>query len=85
MRNIFEYKNNFVDNYSIKSHLLYGDLNSVQEPEVSVIIPCFKRIDYLELSIKSALSQDFNGNYEIVICDNTPLEEESSNIEMRKI
>lgn len=84
MRNIFEYKNNFVDNYSIKSHLLYGDLNSVQEPEVSVIIPCFKRIDYLELSIKSALSQDFNGNYEIVICDNTPLEEESSNIEIVK-
>lgn len=84
MRNIFEYKNNFIDNSSIKSYLLYGEQNCIQEPEVSVIIPCFKRIDYLELSIKSAIDQDFKGCYEIVICDNTPLNEESSNIEIVK-
>lgn len=84
MRNIFEYKDNFSHYSHVKSHHIWGDLTYVKKPEVSVIIPCFKRIDYLELSIKSALNQDFKGDYEIVICDNTPLSDEFTNTEIIK-
>lgn len=82
MRNIFEYNNNFIKYASVKSHLQWGDINSVLEPEVSIIIPCYKRPDYLEQALESAINQDYMGSYEVIVCDNTPLCEVSPNLEL---
>lgn len=73
MRDIYEYRDNFSDYKNVKSCLLWGDEKSVNCPEVSIVMPCFKRPDYLRESLGSALEQDFKGNYEIIICDNNDL------------
>lgn len=73
MRDIYEYRDNFSDYKNVKSYLLWGDEKSVECPEVSIVMPCFKRPDYLRESLESALTQDFKGNYEIIICDNNDL------------
>lgn len=73
MRNIYEYRDNFADYRDVKSILLWGDTNAIQNPEVSIIMPCFSHPDFLKTSLKSAINQDFKGKYEIIICDNNEL------------
>lgn len=74
MRNIFEYYNNFEKYSKTKSILLWGNPGIVKEPDVSILIPCFSHPDYLLTSLKSAIEQDYDGTYEIIISDNNDLD-----------
>ena len=73
MRDIYEYRDNFADYRDVKSILLWGDTNAIQNPEVSIIMPCFSHPEYLKISLNSAINQNFKGIYEIIICDNNEL------------
>ena len=55
MRNIYEYRDNFADYRDVKSILLWGDTNAIQNPEVSIIMPCFSHPDCLKTSLNSAI------------------------------
>ena len=39
------------------------------KPDVSIILPTYNQFQYLELAIKSVLSQSFK-NWELIIIDN---------------
>ena len=78
MDNIFEYHNSFEKNDAFPSNLIWGDYANCPNPVVSIIIPTYKRLDTLETSFRSALSQDCSFEYEIVLVDNNPDAEDSS-------
>lgn len=62
----------------IKSVLVYG-----RHPEhpvrFSIIVPTYRRVDYLSEAIRSALNQRYREPYEIVIVDNNDSDEEMFN------
>ena len=63
-------KNNFDKNKRTKSILVYG-VPSKQIPDVSIIIPTFRRARLLKEALDSALNQKgFGGRYEIIVVDN---------------
>ena len=70
MKDIFEKSNNFVRNASVESNLLFGDYSLCKAPSISIIMPVFNRPDTFRESINSAIDQDYNGEYEIVVVDN---------------
>lgn len=45
-----------------------------QFPKVSVVIPTYKRLDYLEKAIQSVIKQNYQGDIEIVVIDDSPNE-----------
>lgn len=51
-----------------------------EEPFVSVLIPTFKRMDLLKEAIRSALGQEGYSNFEVVVSDNDPSEENTRNV-----
>lgn len=70
MRNIFDIVDNFAINKDIESKLLWGDLDRNKHPKASILMPVFSHPDYFRLSLKSAIEQDYNEEYEIVVVDN---------------
>lgn len=70
MKDIYVYENN-MDKYRMVNSIqvLRGNINN---PEITIFIPTFKRIETLELSVESAIKQKGNINYEIIIIDNNP-------------
>lgn len=54
----------------VVSNQLYGIRR--QKPVVSIMIPTYLRNDYLKETIDSAISQDTDEDYEIVVVDNNP-------------
>lgn len=71
MKDIFEYRDNFLRYANVKSILIAGDPALVPNPEVSVIIPTYNRPDLLRQSLESVINQDYTGKYEIVVVDNS--------------
>lgn len=71
MKDIFEYRDNFIEYAGVQSILIAGNPALIPNPEVSVIIPTFKRPDLLKQSLESVINQDYAGNYEIIIMDNS--------------
>lgn len=66
---ILEKRNNFILHEVVESECLYGKI--MDNCMFSIIIPTYKRTKLLEEAIKSALNQNVNVNYEILIVDNT--------------
>ena len=60
---------NFEKVSAVKSNLVYG--NHHTQAVVSIIIPSYRRVQGLKRAIDSALRQDFNQPYEIVIIDDS--------------
>ena len=57
----------------MQSRLLYENTNSNQIPELSLVIPTYKRAKYVEDSINSIINQDNKSiPYEIVVINNDP-------------
>ena len=57
----------------VKSTLIYGDLDAVPKPRLTLLIPTYKRVDMLKQALESALTQyhcDFMWN--ILVLDNEP-------------
>lgn len=60
----------------VSTDLLYGDLSIVSAPWISVIVPTFSRQVYLREALLSLLKQGtVHFAWEIVVVDNTPLDE----------
>ena len=59
----------------VPSRLVFGNLNHIQEPWITIVIPVYKRADLLEDTINSILQQeDIKHPWEIVVVDNEELE-----------
>ena len=70
-----EYQNNFCKIASIKTDLLLGDIRTVQNPLVTVIIPTYNRNELLKEAIESVLRQEpVSFQWEFIVIDNTPLD-----------
>lgn len=54
--------------------LVWGNKDESPSPVVSVVMPIYKKYEYLEQAIRSAVEQDFSLPYEIVISDNNTTE-----------
>jgi glycosyltransferase involved in cell wall biosynthesis len=70
MRDIFDIKNNFDKYKAIKSHLLYGDFGKANNPSISILMPVYAHPRFFKEALESAINQDYNGEYEIVVVDN---------------
>lgn len=73
MENIFECNNHFQKYQHVKSHLLYGDLNKIPSPRITIMMPVFNHPRYFKKALNSAINQDFEESYEIIIVDNNDL------------
>lgn len=74
MRDIFDYVDNFEKKASIKSNLLFGNYESCSHPQISIIMPIYNRPDMFRLALQSALNQNTNEEYEIVVVDNNDID-----------
>ena len=63
-------RDNFALYKNIESTLIKGTL--LEKPKYSILIPTYKRVSTLKDTIGSALNQDFNGDFNIIVCDNNP-------------
>ncbi len=79
--NFFEIKNNFEIYQDVKSHLLYGQRKKCQ---ISIMIPTYLRNKYLKETLISALNQNTNIPYEIVVVDNNDNFDDNETLEMIK-
>lgn len=82
MDNIFVKKNSFEEFQHVKSYLKYGSPDKCPNPLVSIIMPVYKRPDTFALSLKSAIQQECDFPYEIVVVDNYDGEGESPNFKV---
>ena len=79
MRDIFEIKDYFSLYKDVKSVLECGNVDNCPHPSVSIMIPCYNHPDYFKKALLSALNQDYQGEYEIVVVDNDDSKEMTSN------
>jgi glycosyltransferase involved in cell wall biosynthesis len=64
----------FKETEHIKSTLVFGNLSRQPAP-ITVVIPTFDRVDYLEECLKSVLNQTVPSNeYDVLVVDNEPVE-----------
>lgn len=58
------------------SNLVFGNLELVRKPLLSILIPTYKRSDYLNIAIESAINQkNVSCEYEIIVVSNNPEED----------
>lgn len=69
MRNIFDYKDNLHAMDYIPAILKQGSLVG-PKPDVSIVMPVYNHPHFFRLALDSALLQDYQGKYEIVVLDN---------------
>jgi len=69
MRNIFDYKDNLHVMDHIPAILKWGSLND-PKPDVSILMPVYNHPHFFKIALETALNQDYNGNYEIIVLDN---------------
>lgn len=70
MENLFEYKDSFTPLKSVESIPIF--VNSLQGCKYTIAIPTFNRPHDLKLALDSAVGQDFQGSYNIIVVDNNP-------------
>lgn len=73
----------YIDNFQkiadVKTDLLYGDISREKVVFLSVIIPTFNRSNLLKEAINSVLDQKtVDYEWELLVIDNTPLDEHNS-------
>lgn len=67
---LFKYYNNFEKYASVKSNLIFGEPKD--SAKISILMPVFRNLRFFEIALKSALSQDFCEEYNIIIVNNNP-------------
>jgi glycosyltransferase involved in cell wall biosynthesis len=65
-----DYSTLFTEAEATQSDLMLKMGNLINKPVYSIFIPTFNRPDLLKEAIESALNQDYNGDYEIIVIDN---------------
>jgi glycosyltransferase involved in cell wall biosynthesis len=78
--NIFKRRNNFSRYKKEESILIVGDL-SRKEPELSIVIPTYKRTEVLKDAVDSALNQRGFEDYEVIVVDNEGVWENDTDTE----
>ncbi len=76
----FDCIDDYVDSFAlisdVRTNLMFGSPNSNEPLLFSIIIPTFNREQLFYEAIKSALSQEnVIGHWEVIVVDNTPLDE----------
>lgn len=69
MRNIFDYKDNLCEKDDIPAILKWGNLDG-PIPDVSILMPVYNHPHFFKLALETAINQDYQGAYEIVVLDN---------------
>ena len=69
MRNIFDFKDNLHEKDDIPAVLKWGKV-SKEKPEVSILMPVYNHPHFFKMALETAINQDYQGSYEIVILDN---------------
>lgn len=72
-------EDNFKKYNKIKSRIIYGGF-SKKIPDVSIMLLTYKRANKLVDAINSALNQDYDGKYEIVVCDDSGFDLETDKL-----
>lgn len=80
MRDIFEFVDNFKKYHHVKSNLQYGDTALCPNPYFSVIMPVYGNPKYFVHSFNSVVHQDADFSYEVIIVDNTPIDDTKSDV-----
>lgn len=76
IKTIGDFVNNFAEIANIDSTLLYGDPSVDRNPWVSLVIPTYNRYELFRHAVKSTIKQrPVDYTWEIVVIDNTPLDE----------
>ena len=67
---IFDY----TDNYSVNKDVISIEIKKAKtnNPNISIVIPTYKRIDTLKEALDSAIKQEEYGDYDIIVLDNCP-------------
>jgi len=63
-------KDSFEEIKNIESILLWGDPNAIPDAEITICIPTYKRPKLLKEAIESAIKQETNIPYRIIVVDN---------------
>lgn len=71
IREALSIKDNFEKYRAVKSILIQGERKS-RRPKYTIVIPTYKRVGTLVETLESALSQDYQEEFDVVICDNNP-------------
>ena len=66
MRNIFDFKDNLHEKDDIPAVLKWGKV-SKEKPEVSILMPVYNHPHFFKMALETAINQDYQGSYEIVI------------------
>lgn len=78
----FAYVDNFEKKAGIESICKFDKY--IEKPLVTIGIPTFKRISTLKDALESALSQDCNFTFKILVLDNNPEREDETEVFMKK-
>ncbi len=70
LKNIFVPQNNFVSQTDVPSTLLYGNKDFIPNPFISIVVTAYNRPNYLRECLESAINQDCEMSYEIIVVDN---------------
>lgn len=64
----------YIDNFAKIAHVVSMPIKKavLESPLVTIAIPTYKRADLLKEAIDSALNQDYEGIYEVMVVDNNP-------------
>ena len=72
-------KNNFKKYDSIKSEIIYGKLDSTIT-DVSIMLLTYKRADTLKYALESAINQDYDKPYQIIVCDDSGFDQKTDDL-----
>lgn len=72
-------ENNFEKYSKIKSQIIYGSF-SKKIPDVSIMLLTYKRANKLVDALNSALNQDYDKKYEIIVCDDSGFDLETDKL-----
>lgn len=75
---------NFKKYHHVRSTLISGSLSD-KKYKYSIVIPTYKRVDTLKDTIDSAVCQDYKNDYGIVVVDNNPERNDSTEIYIRTL
>ena len=74
----FNKDDHFIKYRDVKSVLMHGRKND--KAEISIVMPVYKRVEYIRESIDSALNQNTKHAYNIIVVDNTEENDDIYNI-----
>lgn len=75
---------NFKKYHHVRSTLISGSLSD-KKYKYSIVIPTYKRVDTLKDTIDSAVCQDYKNDYGIVVVDNNPERNDSTEIYIQSL